>query len=1354
MERFEVFLSHSSTSSELVSDVATELRRIGMNPWLDVEQLASSDPLMEGLDNGLRQCGACAVFLDGAEPPQGRAKAEIEVALNRAASDGDFRIFAVLLPGVPAGFDSTRFPSFLMSHVWVDVRFVDRREGASRIARAVRGEPQTEAHRAVAESEANPYVGLRPFGPESADVFWGRTADVQKMVESLGTEPFLAVLGASGSGKSSVLRAGLVPEMAASTGATAVRLDDVVTLTPGAQPLRSLASAVVRFDATRGVDEVHRSLLEDPATLGVISGDRALWVIDQFEEVFTQATADAARDAFVANLVEASRPGGGARVAIALRSDFLPVVANEIDLGQRVAAHQHLIQPLAGHQLREAVERPAWARGGSFEPGLVDRILNEAEQSPARLPLVQHALRELWDDSSSEMTHESYDRIGGISGSLAQRADETYLGLDPDAQVVARDLLLRMVQLGDDGPDTKRPARIPETARGAEASIATRAVEALAAARLVTADGDVVELSHEALLSAWPRLSEWIDQSRADIRERDRVEYAAGEWEAARNAGADNEDDYLWHGSRVETAAEWAARTGTELSPVGGEFLRRSSSAHRTTLEAEASARRFRLRAAVAASLGMSVLAGTAFGLFLEGRSETNRANDLAVIAAEERDRANDESDRAAESAELAVERADEAQRNADRSLALQLAAESVVLRDDNPALAVALAAASVELTDEARPEALRALTGARLAFGQRLGQAIGARLTGHENRVWAIAVSPDGSLIASGSDDTTIRLWDASSGEQVGAPLVGHTDSVRSVAFSPDGAIMASAGRDFSVRLWDVAAGEQLGDPLVGHAEEVRTVAFHPSEPVLAVGSADDGITVWDLESLDTIAEIPDAHQDDVWMLRFDPGGDTLTSASADGTVGFWSTDDWSPDGDVLLGSEDQLRDVAYSPDGEMLATVGRDFLVRRWDVASRTQIGEAMAGHESAVLGVAFSPDGDVIASVSDDGTLRFWDAATGEVLGDPLRSHTDAVRGVAYTAGGSLLVTGSSDQTIQRWDPSAGDPLGRAVDGHDDRVLGVAASNDGAVVATASRDATVRLWDPATGAPLGEPLVGHEGAVLDVSISPDGGSVASVGADATLRVWSVSTGELVLAVPDAGNDQLNAVEYSPNGEHIATGGVDTVAKIWDAATGELLVELAGHTEQISSIAYSADGLKLATGAADELAIIWNAETGAQIGDPLVGHTAAVFGLAFDTSGDRLATSGNDRTVRLWDTANGEQLIEPMRGHRARAWGLAFVADDQYLVSTGLDGTVRLFDPVAGLAVGDPLTDHDDRVVDVAPLPGSVDFATVSWDGTLRIWSDVLDPSTACAAVELYVTQEQTSQFVPEGRTLQACR
>ncbi len=591
--------------------------------------------------------------------------------------------------------------------------------------------------------------------------------------------------------------------------------------------------------------------------------------------------------------------------------------------------------------------------------------------------------------------------------------------------------------------------------------------------------------------------------------------------------------------------------------------------------------------------------------------------------------------------------------------------------------------------------------------------------LQGHEGNVTSIAFSPNGKTLASGSDDNTIRLWDAMTGQPLGE-LFGHEFAVTSVAFSPDGKTLASGSFDDTIRLWDIATVEPLREPLRGHESTVTSVAFSPDGKTLASGSFDDTIRLWDTSTGQPMGEPLRGHEDNVTSVAFSPDGNTLASGSADGTIGEWVIETGEPLGEPLRGHDGTVTSVVFSPDGMMLASGSSDGTVRLWGTDTGLARGEPLRRHASPVTSVAFSPDGKTLASGSGDATICMWDIATGQPLGEPLRGHKDNVTSVAFSPDGYILASGSGDRTIRLWDAAAMDRAhGKPLRGHEYSVSSVAFSPDRKTLASGGWDETIRLWDTTTGRAVGEPLRGHESAVTSVAFSSDGKTLASGSWDNTIRLWDTTTGRAI-GEPLRGHESaVTSVAFSPDGKTLASASGDKTIRLWDTATCKAIGEpLRRHESIVWSLAFSPDGKTLASGSEDKTIRLWDPSTCNAIGEPLRGHDFGVLSVAFSPDGKTLASASGDETIRLWDTSTWKAIDEPLFGHEGLIWSLAFSPDGKTLASASGDKTIRLWDTATGTSLFNTLSGHESAVASVAFSPDGKTLASGSWDKSIRLW------------------------------------
>ncbi|KAK6995728.1 WD40-repeat-containing domain protein [Favolaschia claudopus] len=639
--------------------------------------------------------------------------------------------------------------------------------------------------------------------------------------------------------------------------------------------------------------------------------------------------------------------------------------------------------------------------------------------------------------------------------------------------------------------------------------------------------------------------------------------------------------------------------------------------------------------------------------------------------------------------------------------------------------------------------------------------------LRGHIRPVTSVACSPDGQLIISGSYDSTLQLWQASSGAPVGEPLQGYGyNIVHCVAFSPDGRRIVSGAGDI-VQIWDTETGAPIGDPL-NDTMSVHCVAFSPDGQRIISGPGNNTVSIWDTVTGALISD----HC--VISVPFSGDGQHIVSASQNAGVRIWDACTGAP---VRALFDNLFNCVAFSPDGQHMVSGFYDSTLRIWDVNSGTQIGDPLRGHTGVIRSVAFSPDGQHIVSGSSSGTLRIWDANSGAPIGNPLRGHTDGIRSVVFSPDGQHIVSGSMDGTVRIWEASKDGATPDLLHGrniyfnciafspdvqhiiyvyggntvqiwdnssiHDppighvnDVVCGacVAFSPDGHRIVSGSldntfgrSDNTVQIFDADTGTPIGKPLRGHTNRVNCVAFSPDGGRIVSVSADRTVRIWDANAGAPI-GYPLRGHyDWVTCVAFSPDGQHIVSGSRDKTVRMWANHWPSISKSFQGHNDSVTSVAFSPDSHRIVSGSIDKTVRIWDASTGACIGDPLRGHTRGITSVGFSPNGWHIVSGSEDQTVRLWDAVTCTPIGDPLWGHSGRVNCVAFSADGQHIMSGSRDGTHIGNPPIHSLS-GPSL------------LPGTFENGWISSSSSRLIWVPAFLQTNFCTPwCKLVISPEQ---------------
>jgi WD40 repeat protein/DNA-binding winged helix-turn-helix (wHTH) protein len=1179
-----------------------------------------------------------------------------------------------------------------------------------------------------------PYRGLRPFHEQDAPFFAGREELAKRLLEVTLARSFVAVVGSSGSGKSSAVQAGLVPLLRQQRSPHAVW--QVLSFTPGDRPFHRLCAATVPFlDAglaeTERLTETHKlgdllaarelrlSTVWERVIRKSTCFDRLLIIADQFEELFALAP-QAEQHAFVETILEGLGMG---RVTflLTLRADFYAhAVSLSRDLSDQLQNGIVNLGPMTGNELMRAIVEPAKRVGLEFEQGLAQRILDDVMEQPGNLPLLQFALTALWNDRRGALlTHSSYEGMGKVAGAVATRAEAVFSEHTPEHQSQIRHFFTRLVRVNrpeEGGEDVRQRVDLSELDTGSQ-----RIARTLAAAdmRLVVIGRDestgeeTVEVAHEALIRRWARFAEWLNEDREFLLWRQRLRSGLAEYE--RNAG---DKGSLLRGAPLAEAERWLLRRPLDLADGERRFISDSVAIRERAREEEERRRQNEMEVAKRLREAANRLADTERQRAAEKAEHVQRLRRLirvlgvmllltiagAVFSLWQR--------AVARAQELVA--ASRAAEGTDPELSLLIAAQGV--------------ASALRWSSSVLPEAEEQLHRSILASHVKRS------LIGHLGWVWGVAWSPDGKRLATGSADHTAKIWDAETGREL-FTLYGHKEAVSKVAWSPHGNRIATSSEDGTAKVWDAETGSELVT-LGGHIKAVDSIAWSPDGQSLATASADGTAREWDVQSGIELLALR-GHRGAVISVAWSPDGKRLATGGEDSLARVW---DAATGTEVLelRGHRFAVDSVAWSPDGKLLATGSWDNTAKVWDVATGTEV-LALRGHGQPVCSVAWNPDGKRLATGGEDSTAAVWDAKTGKEL-LTLRGHADSIWSVAWSPDGKWLATASADSTVKVWEVEASKEL-VTLSGHAEEVAAVAWSRDQKWLATGSFDGRAKVWDTHAWKDV-LALQGHAGRVYSVTWSPDGKRLATGSEDKTVKSWDARTGTERQALQGHAG-RVYSVTWSPDGKRLATGSEDKTARVWDAETGKELLTLRGHSGPVHGVAWSPDGRWLATGSWDNNAKVWDPRTGEEL-LALRGHTAEIYSIAWAPDGKRLATGGNDKTAKVWDAKTGKELLS-LRGHTGCVSTLAWSPNGKFLATGSFDNTTKVWDAETGKGML-TLNGHDDHVWSVAWSPDGKQLATASGDRTVQIYAmDIHDLMTlARERVTAYPSEDGCQRFL----------
>lgn len=1217
-----------------------------------------------------------------------------------------------------------------------------------------------------------PFKGLQYFDEKDTDLFFGREQLTAKLVGRLRDSNFLAVVvGASGSGKSSIVRAGIIPALRkgepladGTLPPTDSRNWSIHVITPTMHPLVALATELTRdVESVTATATLMDDLAREPRALYLYLGRKAtdvrqsaamvahpqsfvvrqhLLVIDQFEELFTLCNDDLEREQFVDNLLTAisDEAGGLVTIILTLRADFYAHLAQYPELREAVAQHQEYIGPMSVEEMHRAIEEPAKhhkAQDGmpwEFEPGLVDLMLRDVGDEPGALPLLSHALLETWKRRSGHsMTLKGYADSGGVRGAIAQTAETTYQALSSEQQTIARGIFLRLTEPGEGTEDTRRRASFNELVPRDESAAVVRSVLVrLADARLIMTGAESAEVAHEALIREWDRLREWLDEDREGLRLHRQLTEAAHDWELLeRDPGA------LYRGARLAQAVEFAAANSTVLNEGERSFLKASveNAEHEETerelarrrellakeqlLEAEIvrveqeqkANRQLRRRALFLAGAFVLALLLAGLAWFLGQQSSQN-----AAVAEQNAQAAMNAQATAVANAEVAHKAEAEAVSQQRITQSRELAGSAINTLDIDPERSILLAMQGVTTTyrvdGTTTKEAAEALH--RAVLNSRLRRTLDPK----PGDGYGLAYSPDGKTFVTTTRSGEIKFWEYPALQELFS-LSGHEGLVYAIAFSPDSSHLVSGSEDGTARVWDLNTRETVLT-LSGHADEVSFVAMSQDGTRIATASLDGTAKIWDAADGKLLLTLT-GHESPVWSAQFNPDGTRIATSGDDSTIRVWD----AATGEelyVLSGFLTFASGATFSPDGKFLATNGGED-PKLWD-AETGELITALSGFKSGSAQVpVFTPDGKYVAVAGQDGTVSIWETATGRqsllfATGTPIDSQIefspDCVTPptAPFAWCGTTLAAGNRDERVRFWDVT---PAGNR------EALRLPSFWN-------CLDSDGMTWHTATQEPQNR-------VRFHTLKFPDVASVVAPSDPLTNAVQEVFSF-------DAGNGRvMGSIAYSPDcSRSVLIDANNLVVKIMDTANGKELLQFKlpeGFVPgpNLGALAFSPDGTRLATPGVGSTAIVWDLANGGKKLWTLEGHNQLVAGVSYSPDGKRIATGSADRTIKIWDAETGREL-HTLSGHGHIVGRVVFDSQGKRLASGSLDSTVKIWDVESGQELL-TLTGHTASVWGISFSPDGKTIATGSNDKTLRFWDATTGKELLTLPIEVPVFQ-----------------
>ncbi len=1138
-------------------------------------------------------------------------------------------------------------------------------------------------------STGNPFVGLRPFESDESLLFFGRQHQVLELLQRLHQHHFVTVTGSSGSGKSSLIKAGLIPRLKAG-----FLVDDrdrwiIASAKPGQSPICNLAdSLLTQLDYTThniSATDLQNTIITEGVD-AILDLLKPLWksntnfflLIDQFEELFrfslnddsTPEQKDEAID-FVNILLQLSAHTElPIYVVLTMRSDFIGDCSQFYGLPEAMNQSQYIVPRLNRVQLETTITGPVRLYDAKIETALTARLLNDAQGVKDELPLLQHALMRLWDhkeniDPGGELTIADYESIGGIEKALCNHADEALKNMSETDLALTKKIFQALTGIDENGRKIRRPVHLSElqSLTGANnetlLNIVNRFIEDNRSFLVINRSADntdlLIDMSHESLIRQWGTLNKWVDEEAEAGKLFLRLTEAATLYNEGKKdllSGNELQQFLQWYNAS-KPGKIWAQRYNASFEN-NLVYLKQSE---KESIKQKAIKRRTR-RLFITTLLLIIVLL-SAFAIFIY-RNNIKNKNELAINYwknSQYAKAANNFLDGLHLLTEAAVITTDKTlvknlMIDAEASLPHTILdtifiqhdiVHSVAFSGDDKTILIAGNDGVVRLLEKA--------SGTEMVPGMQ-----------HPAPVTTATFSTDSKWIVTACGNHTAYLWEAASGKQWRA--FQHEDDVTCVGFSPDGKLILTGSADGYVRLWQIDSGTVIDS--IQQAADINNAVFSPDGKKILISCNDASPYIWDVTIKKEVPFIKAQVENNLSVITnaiFNIDGTKILTTGTDSTLRVWDTTATLL---AVFKHNDKITDAAFSPDGKWLLTASDDKKARLWNIDMEAQAGAAMK-HDGPVYSVCFSHDGKQILTAGWDKIIKLWNVEPAQAEKKFIFKHHGIVTTALFNKEGTKILSAGYDSTAKLWDRKTRQAIHTFT--HDGKINSAVFNNNGLKIVTAGDDSTVRTWDATTGK-LIDVLKFNE-KVHKAVYDANSRRLLTVDHNNNISLWNAAAQPMTIIDSFQFETEIADAVFSPDGKTLLIAGGDSAAHIVQASSGKELMSFK-HGEMVASAIFNTSGSKILTASWDRTARLWNATTGQQIGSSMV-HQADARSAAFSADEKWIVTTAFDKATHLWNTATLKE-IGLGKNHKAALNGAVFSADNRWILTAGYDSTAEL--------------------------------------------------------------------------------